>query len=153
MTGNLLQQIRKDARRYATSSGWEEDIQLSTPDQSLSVPLKGWHTKHKINQDTDGGIVASTNVHILLAEDDLIAVSYPYRNSRNQVIELKEHKVAAKNNAGQIIDYVIKESHPSESLGLIVCILSEMDNTPAPPPVEAKIGVRVERKINLSKDF
>lgn len=123
MPGSLLDMARKDAKKIATSVGWEEEIQISSPDKSKSLSIKGWHTKHKIPVQTDGGQISTRNAHILISEDDLI--DYPVRDEKNGRIDLKNHFVDVADSTGVVKNFVINESHPSETFGLIVCILGE----------------------------
>lgn len=128
MAGSLLNTARKDSKKYITSSGWEEDIRLETPDGLTSLETTGWATKHWINFDTDGNAANSKNAHICLDEDKLIAASYPVRNAHQEVM-LRKHRVFVKDNTGIEKSYVINEHFPSETFGLIACILGDyVDN-------------------------
>ncbi len=126
MAGNLLKQARKDALTINKAIGWEEDILLSTPDQSLKINLKGIHTKHHLSIDDLGQRVNSKNAHILIDEKDLISSSYPYRNQTGNVA-LIGHYVDVADSNGDIKKFIINENWPSETFGLIVCILGDID--------------------------
>lgn len=125
MPGNLLALARKDAKNHITKGGFEENITLQTADSSVSIDITGFATKHFINYDSDGLPINTKNVHICINEDDLVALSYPVRNSKNEVV-LLNHKVTFKDSTGQDRNYQINENYPDESLGLIVCILSDL---------------------------
>jgi len=143
MAGNLLKQARKDALKINKAIGWEEDILLSTPDHSLSVKLKGIHTKHHLSIDDLGQRVNSKNAHVLIDEKDLLNAfnsdfnndfntdfnsvkSYPYRNQTGNVA-LIGHYVDVADSNGDIKKFIINENWPSETFGLIVCILGDID--------------------------
>ncbi len=122
--GRILDLARKDSRRYVTRGGFEVNISISTPDGFTSLDLTGWATKHFINFDSDGLPINSKNVHINLSESDLIDNSYPVRNARGEV-NLLNHLVIYKDSTGVSRNFAIKENFPDETLGLIVCILTD----------------------------
>lgn len=126
MAGRMLQQARKDALKINKAIGWEEDIKLSTPDQSLTVDLKGIHTKHHISFDDLGQRVNAKNAHILIDEKDLLENDYPYRN-RTGNVALIGHFVEVADSNGDVKRFIVNETFPSETFGLIVCILGDID--------------------------
>lgn len=126
MAGRMLQQARKDALKINKAIGWEEDIKLSTPDNTLTINLKGIHTKHHISFDDVGQRINAKNAHILISEKDLNELLYPYRNSTGN-IALIGHKVEVADFNGDIKKFIINETYPSETFGLIVCILGDTD--------------------------
>jgi hypothetical protein len=125
MSGSLLTKARNDARKIL-KGGFSEDITLTTPDDSLSIETKGLATKHHINFDTDGLAVNSKNAHICLDESNLIELNDTTRNA-NQEIDLLNHKVSVKDSTNIVKNYVITETFPDETLGLIVCILGDYE--------------------------
>lgn len=124
MAGSLLNRARKDAKKYVTKGGFEETIFLETPDGLTSLETTGFASKHWINFDTDGNAANSKNAHICLDEDKLALANYPVRNSNQEVFLLK-HRVTVKDSSGIEKKYVVIESFPDETLGLIVCILGD----------------------------
>lgn len=125
MPGKLLNLARKDAKNHITKGGFEENITLQTADSLTTVNITGFATKHFINYDSDGLPINTKNVHICINEDDLVALSYPVRNAKNEVA-LLNHKVTFNDSTGQAKNYVINEQYPDEALGLITCILSDL---------------------------
>lgn len=125
MTGRLLLDARKQARKFIQSGGTEEDIILTHPSGSPVLDLKGIHTKHWMAFDTDGAQINSKNAHILISEQDLIDASYVYRDPKTQNIDLKKHRISSKDSSGILKHYVINETYPSETFGLIGCILGD----------------------------
>lgn len=126
MSGKMLNVARKDALKINKAIGWEEDIKLSTPDNSISVDLKGIHTKHHQSFDDLGQRVNAKNAHILISERDLLSFTYPYRNITGNV-HLIGHNVEVSDSNGDIKSFIVTETYPSETLGLIVCILGDVD--------------------------
>lgn len=126
MTGSLLNKAKSDAIKYVTKGGFEENIQLQTADGNTTLDTTGLASKHHINFDTDGNSVNSKNAHICLSEQDLIDNAYPYRNADEEV-DLLRHKVNVKDSSGIIKNYVIIETFPSETVGLIICILGDYE--------------------------
>lgn len=124
MSGLILQLARQMSKRIVTSLGFEEDIKLSNIDESLTIEIKGFATKHHINYDGDGNPINSQNAHLCITEDDLIKLSFPYRN-QNGKIGLKQCKVLVKDSSGIEKKYIVIENFPNETLGLIVLILGE----------------------------
>jgi len=124
MPGKYLLRARKDSKKYITKSGFEENIRLETPDGTTSLETTGWATKHWINFDTVGNAANSKNAHICLDEESLSLAGYPVRNANQEVYMLK-HRVFVKDSSGVEKNYVVIEHFPSESFGLIVCILGD----------------------------
>lgn len=125
MSGSLLAKARNDAKNIL-KGGFSEDITLTTPDDVLSIETKGLSTKHHINFDTDGLPTNSKNAHICLDESDLLSSGYTVRDA-NQEVRLLNHKVDAKDSTGLVKSYIITETFPDETLGLIICILGDYE--------------------------
>ena len=126
MAGSLLNRIRLDSKKYIKQGGFEEDIIMTNVNGDASVETTGFVSKHWNNFDSDGLPINSKNAHICIDEDDLVSKSYPVRNQKNEV-HLKNHRVSVKDSSGILKRYLIKEWYPDETLGLIVCILSDYD--------------------------
>ena len=124
MVGNILKAARADAKRYTSSGGFEDDITIKTPDGSTTVNIKGSATKHHISFDTDGNQVNSKNAHIRIVEDDLVALGYPVRNASGEG-NLRNHLVSVPDSTLVIRNYIITETFPNETMGVIVCILGD----------------------------
>jgi len=122
--GRILDLARRDSKRYVTSGGFEVNITITTPNGVNTLAMTGYASKHFINFDSDGLPINSKNVHISFDENILVENSYPVRNSNNEV-SLLNHKVSYPDSTGNIRTYIIRETFPDETLGLIVCILSD----------------------------
>lgn len=124
MSGNLFQLAKRDAKRFVSNGGFEEFMELVTPDKSKSITLTGFATKHWINFDTDGSPINSKNVHVTIDEDKLVLENYPVRNAKEE-INLLNHIVIFKDSSGLEKKYKVRENFPDETLGLIVLILGD----------------------------
>jgi hypothetical protein len=121
----LIETIKQDIQKITTDlSGFGIEINLTTPDDALSVDIVGLHTKHHLGIDTEGNQVNTKNTHIAISEQVLIDLGYPVRNANEEVF-LRDHKVLAKDSTGVLKSYVIREWLPDETIGLIVCILGD----------------------------
>lgn len=125
MSGNLLNIARRDAKKYITKGGFEVDIILTSP-ADVVLATTGLASKHWINFDADGNSINSKNAHICISESDLSDNGYPVRNA-DEEIYLKDHRVSVKDSSGILKEFVIKEWFPSETVGLIVCILGDYE--------------------------
>jgi hypothetical protein len=118
-----LERARADAARIMSdkTNGFAVDITLVAPsEETATVP--GLHTKHHLDVDTDGAMVSSKNAHISIRESLLTDLDYPVRNANGDVA-LKNHKVTVKDSTGNDCTYLISESFPNETLGLLICTL------------------------------
>jgi hypothetical protein len=127
MAGSILQAARKDAKKYVNGGGFESSITITNPSSSISIEITGWASKHHISFDTDGAPINAKNAHICIDEEVLNAAGYPVRV--NEEVQLLNHKIEVKDSSGVIKKYIIKENFPDETLGLIVCVLGDLDET------------------------
>lgn len=125
MSGKLLEAARNDIQRILNSGGFEDDISISNPDGSITAQVKGLHSKHWISFDTDGSLVNSKNAHISITESDLVSSGFQTRNIKTGNVDLKGFRVTAKDSTGVEKKFTISENFPSETTGLIVCILGD----------------------------
>ncbi len=126
MSGFLLSAARKDAQRIITGGGFEEDITVSNPNRTISATIKGTHSKHWISFDTDGNQVNSKNAHITIVESDLTDNGFTVRNQNTGNVDLRKYIIEVKDSTDIIKKYVINETFPSETFGLIVCVLGDL---------------------------
>lgn len=122
----LIDQIRQDAKKYTSDlPGWAVEITLASP-LGATATINGLHSKHHLGLDTDGNRVNVKNAHISFHESVAIAAGYPIRNSNNEV-SLRNHRVRVKDSTGVDCLYIINEWFPSETTGIIVCILGDFE--------------------------
>lgn len=118
----LIAQIKADIEQITSNSNeFGVELTLVAP-EGQTATVTGLHTKHNINFDTEGNKINSLNAHASFSEKFLIDADYPVRNSEGEV-DLKRHRLSAKDSTGIVKHYIINESWPDETLGLIVCIL------------------------------
>lgn len=122
----LIDQIREDVASITSDENdFGEPIIITSPTGAV-VNLIGLNTKHHLGVDTDGNRVNAKNASVAFAEKFLTDVSYPVRNS-NQEVVLVGHKIQVKDNTGVLKNYRIQQSFPDEEIGLIVCILEDLE--------------------------
>ena len=125
MAGTILESAKADAKKYITEGGFEVDINITTPSDSNSLDTTGWATKHHLSFDTDGAPINAKNAHICLSEEKLSDAGYPVRV--DEEVNLLNHKIIVKDSSGVDKHYTIKENLPDETLGLIICVLGDLE--------------------------
>jgi hypothetical protein len=122
----LLDLARADIKSITASlTGFAESILLTNP-QNNSITIQGLHSKHHLGIDTEGNRVNVKNAHVSFSESLVIDQGLSIRNIHGEV-NLKNWRVAAKDSTGIVKQYSIKEWYPSETTGLIVCILEDFE--------------------------
>ena len=124
MSGSLFDIVKRDAKQFVNSGGYEVDLQIITPDNNLTINITGWAVKHSGSFDTDGNQVNTKNVRATVDESVLIANGISVRNTRDEVSLLK-YKVSFIDSTGNLKNYIVRENLPDENLGLIVLILGD----------------------------
>ena len=76
--------------------------------------------------DDDGNVVNTKNAHISFSEKQLTDASYPTRNADGDVA-LYGHKATWIDSTGSSITYTIREFFPDETIGVILCILGDLE--------------------------
>ena len=122
--GRILDLARADTRRIINSGGFEVAITLTPPTPATPLTINGLASKHWITIETDGIDANTKQTHISISEKDLTDNSYPVRDSNGQV-SLKGHLVNYIDSTGIEKTNVITEYYPDETLGIIVCVLSD----------------------------
>lgn len=121
MTGGLFSIIRRDSKFFVNAGGYQIDIEMTTPDGSLTVNITGYAVKVSGSFDSDGNQVNTKNVHITIDEDRLTALGYPVRTNKKGIaeVDLVYHKVNFADSSGIVKNYIVRENFPDENLGLI----------------------------------
>lgn len=117
----MLERARADMVNIINNSDFGVDCAF-TPPVGDTVSVKALFTSHNNSVSTDGIPMNAKNIHISVSESDLLALEYTVRNSSGEV-DLKNHIVQFADSTGTTKNFVIKETIPDETLGLIVCIL------------------------------
>jgi len=132
--GRLAERAKSDWQRLTTVGGFEEDITFKTPDSfsgpAVEVTVQGLATKHHLDVDTDGNAVSSKNVHVSVSEQVLVDAGYPIRDSEPiSEVSMINHKVGYADSTGVLKEYVILQSFPDETVGIITFILGDYSET------------------------
>lgn len=127
MNGSLFNIVKRDAKRVINSGGYQIDIEIKTPDNSLTINITGWAVKHHYSFDTDGNQVSTKNARITVDEDVLKALNYPFRTTKKGIpeVDMQGHKVSFIDSSGLPCNYKVNQSIPDENFGLIVLILGD----------------------------
>ena len=127
MSGKLLLQARKDAIKFVSAGGFEEDILLISKDGSVELAVKGLSTLKTQQFDNEGNSVNASTAHVDIPESALIEGNYPYRSGSSGKISLIDHGLIVKDLNQVDRRYVISECLPNGTTGLIVCIVSRAE--------------------------
>lgn len=121
-----LQRAITDMKRFS-QGGFSAGILFTNKNASVSVSVNGLISKHNLTVNPDTGLsVNAKNAHISVVESVLIDAGYTTRNANNE-IDLKDHKVEFTDASGMNYKFLIDEAMPSETFGLIVCTLGQLN--------------------------
>ena len=112
------------ADQISNTDGFAIPITFTTPNGGTTAQINGLHTKHHLSYDAEGLPVNTKNAHISFREKDLTDLSYPVRDANGEVY-LYGHKIEVKDSTGSSKTYMITETFPDETVGVIVCILGD----------------------------
>lgn len=118
-----LSRAKYDWNRFTVNGEFKVDITLIPPGGD-PVSITGLGIKHHNSINTDGIPVNSKNAHITLIESDLVDNGITVRDS-NKEVNLKNYLVSFKDSSDVSKNYIIKETMPDETVGVIVCILGD----------------------------
>lgn len=119
-----LERAIADMKRFS-QGGFSAEITFINPGATQTAAVNGLISKHNLSINPDTGLpVNSKNVHISVVESVLNDAGYTTRNASNE-ISLRSHKVSFADASGSSFTFLIDESMPSETLGLIVCTLGK----------------------------
>ncbi|MEN9914206.1 MAG: Flavobacterium phage [Bacteroidota bacterium] len=121
---NIFDLAKRDFKRFVTSGGYNIDIEMKTPDKSLTINIQGFTVKHHLSFDSDGNQVNTKIARITVDEDVLVQNGFTVRNAKGEVA-LTGYKVKFKDSSGVDKGYSVRESFPDENFGLIMLILND----------------------------
>ena len=122
----LIEQAKGDWQRFSSDpKTWGIAITLTAPSAEVAN-IAGLATKHHIGVDSDGNAINTKNAHITISEQLLVDAGYPVRDSDNEVAIIN-HRVSYKDSTGVAKEYVIEETSPDETIGMITCILNDFE--------------------------
>jgi hypothetical protein len=127
----LIEQAKQDFAAITSSlDGFGREMLLRAPDGQTAL-IVGLHSKHHLGINTEGARVNSKNAHISFSETVLLAANptYPVRTGDKMEVNLRKHRVTVKDSTEVDKEYIISEMFPSETVGFIVCILSDYKNS------------------------
>lgn len=126
----LIERAQQDAKTFTTNTNdFGVSITLTKPadvsNPEVSVTVVGYHTKHHTSWDPESGeVVDGKRAHITVSEEALTDEGYPTRNS-DQEVAMVGHRVTVSDSSGVSKNYVVRQTFPDETLGLIVMILGD----------------------------
>lgn len=133
MPGGLFNLIKRDAKFFATSGGYQVEVQMITPDNSMTINFTAWAVKVSGSFDSDGNQVNTKNVHVTVDEDIFIKAGYPYKTTKKgssiPEIDLIYHRANFVDSSGRLCNYYVRENFPDENLGLINIGLGDLKKT------------------------
>lgn len=122
----LIEQAKGDWQKFSSDlNGWGVAITLTAPTAEVAN-IAGLGTNHHIGVDSDGNAINTKNAHITISEQLLVDAGYPVRDSDNEVAIIN-HRVSYKDSTGITKEYVIEETFPDETIGMITCILNDFE--------------------------
>lgn len=122
----LIAQIKADIGQITSNSDeFGVPIKFTSPG-AVELNIVGLHTRIGIQVDTEGNAVNTPKSHVSFSEKFMTDSGYPVRNSNGEV-DLDGHLVEATDSSGQLRTYKVQQSYEDETIGLIVCILSDYE--------------------------
>lgn len=123
----MLEMAQSDVKRIRTDpNGFTKQITITKKDGSVTATVYGMHAKINQTTDTVGNIINAKKAHISVSEGALNDAGYSVRDSNNEV-SMQGDRVQVTDSAGFLCDYVISETMPDETLGLIVGFLYDFE--------------------------
>jgi hypothetical protein len=116
----MINRIRKDID-LITQKDFAVDLIFNNLND-VEVTVKGLMSKHNLIYDPTTGLpIKGKNIHCAVTTRVLDLVEYPYKNAGGE-IAISGHHVTFEGK-----EYVINETLPNETTGLIVIILGEYE--------------------------
>lgn len=120
----ILEMAKSQVRRIINSGGFNQELTI-TPTGQSAVIVQGIGTRHSEGFDDDGLPIVSDNIHCTFSELDLNEAGATTRDG-NGNLSLKGWKVSWSDAIGSA-NYVIEESNPDNTLGIIRNILGKRE--------------------------
>lgn len=117
-----IEKAIRDAKRFTTAGGFNVPITVTPPGGGDPVIVQGIPTRHVLEFDAQGYPINSTNAHVLFSESALTDAGFTVRNA-DDVVALENFLVSYVDGTNVRRTYKIIQTKPSETLGLIVCII------------------------------
>ena len=121
----LRELAKRDIQQITSNKNeWATDLIFKAP-TGEEATIQGLFTVISYAIDESGNAVNSKQGHVTFSEQLLVDQGYPVRKGNNNV-NLKMHRVSAKDSAGILRSHVIAYWFPDETIGLIRCILGDI---------------------------
>tara|TARA_R110000796_G_scaffold103652_5_gene213087 strand:+ start:18 stop:398 length:381 start_codon:yes stop_codon:yes gene_type:complete len=122
---SLIAQARLDWKEITSNSNeFGVPIILINPTTLVEYSIVGLATKHHLGIDELGNEVITKNAHISFSEELVIALGGSIRDASGEV-NLERWIVKYSDSTLSQKNYVITQFIPDETVGIIVCILSD----------------------------
>lgn len=128
---DMMSLIKRDVATITTVvGGFSVPIKFIHPSDGEEVTVRGLHARHHLSFSTDGMPINGVNAHVSVSESEFVRVAYDYQNANNE-ISLKGHFVEATDSGNITRLYEVREWYPDETIGLIVCVLTDISELPS----------------------
>jgi len=123
----MLEQAQADIKRIRTDpNGFTRPMNFISKDGISLATIRGMHAKIHMAIDTEGQNVNSKKATVSISESSLTDLGYPTRNANGEC-SLKDDKVDVVDSTGILCHYIIREIFPDETIGLVVCVLGDLE--------------------------
>lgn len=118
-----LNKAKNDWNRFLTNGGFAVEATL-TPAGGQPVSVNCLAMKHHNSVDTDGMPINSKNVHASFSESNLTGLGLNVRDTNGEV-NMRNWILTYPDSSETDKSYIVKETMPDETVGIIVCILGD----------------------------
>ena len=123
---DLLTKAKEDLQRISQGE-FSVEATFQTPDEQTSVVVRCLGTSHREPTDQEIGTTQnSKKSSVAVSQQVLTDQSYPFLDGENEPV-LLGHFVSFNDSSGILRTYEVSQQYPDKALGLIVCILSDLD--------------------------
>lgn len=120
----LIDQAIADTAAIAGNQNWFGVPIVLTTAEGAEYTITGLHSKHHLGMDETGTPVNTKNAHLSFHESQITDQGGSIRNAAGEVA-IVGWTAAVKDSTGTSKEYVIRQTMPNETTGLIVCILGD----------------------------
>jgi hypothetical protein len=122
---SLLDLIKQDLKQISSN---DSDFAVPATFVSTSgetITINVIHAKRNLTVESEGIPVNAKKANLSFYEG--LMVGYTLRNPTTGEVNMYGHKVTVKDSTGNNVTYIIREAYPDETLGLISCILGDLE--------------------------
>ena len=106
-------------------NGFTKSLQFTAADGITMATIRGMSAVIHLGVDNQGEFVNTRKAHISFSESSLSDTGFPVRDLNGTLI-IKGNRVDVIDSTGEIEQYVIREIYPDEAVGLLVCMLGDL---------------------------